>query len=541
VRAALAFAVALAACSSRSSSPAAASGSDAAAASAGPRLVVLVVIDQLPEWSFDKKATAATDGIARLLTGGRRYVSRYPYAATQTAPGHAALSTGAPPAVSGILANEWFHPDIGRVLRATEDPAGGPPSARWLEVDGNADTLARVHPGAKAVAVSLKDRSALLVLGHSGLAIWYDEACTCMRTTGDPPKWLADLASAHPIAPRLGDPWVASDPAKLAALSGSPDDAPGELSLEGWTASFPHDPKTATMKPPHAVLDTPLGNQIVLEAAIAAIGGEGLGKDDVPDYLAVSFSAYDYIGHAFGQDSWESWDGFLALDHQIGDLERALDAQVGAGRWAMVLTSDHGAVELPERREARGLPGARLSYDEVAAIAEKGADAAVRGGPWIASAFPPNVWLTATARALPDAQRGKVIDGAIAALRANPAIDRAERTADLAGHCDTGTDDDRALCLSLEPARAGEIIYDPAEGTVLYKPGWKDAVSHGSLHAYDREVPLVVLAPGVAPGVVSGTVSGLSVAPTIAALLGIPPPPAATAPSLYGQAPDTSR
>jgi hypothetical protein len=493
---------------------------------------VLVVIDQLPAWSFPAKAAAATDGIARVVAAGRHFTARYPYAATQTAPGHAALGTGAPPSVTGILANEWWHRDVGREMRAAEDPAGGS-SAAWLRVDGLADVLTRDHPGAKAVGVALKDRSAILSLGHAGLSVWYDDGCACfVSNAGDtPPPWLATLATEHPIEPRLADPWVAADPARLETLSGGPDDAPGELAIPGWTSTFPHD-LAATGAPARAVVDTPLGDEIVVEAAIAAIRGEQLGADAAPDYLVVSFSAHDYVGHAFGPDSWEAWDTWLALDRQIGDLLRVLDAEVGAGRWALVLTSDHGGPELPERREARGLPGARFAYEDVAATAQAAAVTVAGEGDWIASARYPTIYLTEAARALPDETRAALIDAAVAAVAAMPGIDRASPAAALEGDCAHRAGDDRALCLSLDPERSGEIVYDPAEGTVLHKADWVDAISHGSLHPYDREVPLVLVGPGVTPGDAADVVSPLQVAPTFALWLGVSPPSGATEPPL---------
>ncbi len=491
---------------------------------------MLVVVDQLPAWSFPAKLAASHDGFTRLARDGRRYLASYPYAATQTAPGHAALTTGAPPSVTGIFGNEWWDRAAGRELKATESADGGPPSAARLRVDGLADVLARARPRSRAIAIALKDRSALLSLGHAGLPIWYDDGCACLTTVGAAPAWLTALTVAHPIAPRL-TPWTPRDPEHLAALSGSPDDAPGELAIEGWGPTFPHDPQTAP-KPAKALTSMPLGNEILVEAAIAAIRGEHLGAHPAADLLIVSFSTHDYVGHAFGPDSWESWDTWLRLDAQLGDLMRALDTEVGAGGWTLLLTSDHGAPALPERRVAQGLPGRRIVYEDLAAIAEQAAATVAGPGHWIGAARFPTIYLTAAGQALPDANRAAVIDAIVAAIAAVPGIARADRTADRRGDCDRFTGDDRAICLSLDVERAGEVFYAPAAGTSLVKADWIDAVGHGSLNAYDREVPLLVLGPGIPAGTVSAPVSPLQVAPTLAALLGIPAPPAARAPPL---------
>ena len=495
------------------------------------RLVVLIVIDQLPMWAWGAKADAAEDGIARILREGRLWQASFPYAATQTAPGHATLGTGAPPSVHGIIGNEWWHRPLGREVKADEDPAvEGPTSPVALRVEGIADALVAQRPGARAAAVALKGRSARLSLGKAGLALWYDDACTCFAGSAAQP-WIAKLAEAMPIAPRVAQPWTASDPARLEKLSGGPDDAPGELAIPGWDATFPHSPND-TPNPAKAVIDTPLGNQIVVEAALAAITGERLGQDDQTDLLVVSFSAHDYVGHAFGPDSWEAWDAWLRLDRQIGHFLRALDAAVGAGRWTLVLTGDHGGPELPERVTARGGPGSRFSYDVVAGAAQAAAATVAGEGDWIASARVPYVYLTAAALALPAEQRDAMVAAVVAAVRGVAGIARVEPTADLTGGCDRREGDDRAICLSIDTERSGEVFYSPAPGTILHKADWIDAVAHGSLNAYDREVPLIVVARGVEPGVDATVVSPLQVAPTLAALLGITPPAAATEPSL---------
>jgi hypothetical protein len=494
-----------------------------------PRVVALVVIDQLGEASFEPKAAAATDGVARALHG-RRFIARYPYAATSTAPGHATFGTGAPPAVNGIIGNEFWDRDRDEIADATRGAKGVQSSAR-LRVDGIADMLLRAHADAHAVAVALKPRSALLSLGHRGLAVWYDADAMRMIANG-PAPWLDELAAAHPLADLVHATWQPIDPVLLAKLSGQPDDAPGELAVPGWTASFPH--RIADAKIPHkAIESTPFANDAVADAAIAAIAGEHLGDDDTPDLLIVSFSAYDYIGHAFGPDSWESWDAWLRLDAQIGAIERALDDACGTDGWTMILTSDHGAPGTPARRHAQGLPGQALAFEDVADAAERGAET-VAGAPpakgsWIAASRYPTVWLSKDALASP--LRDKLLDAAVAAVAALPGIARAARSDALAGHCDTRIGDDRAICLSLDPERSGEIVYLPTEGTIFAKRSDPDATDHGSTYDYDRDVPLLIVGHGVVP---SGTqppprarVSPLAIAPTLAALLGVSPPPAA--------------
>ena len=493
-------------------------------ASSPPRVVVLVVVDQLSEPAFAAKLTVATGGFAELARRGRRYVGVLPYAASATAPGHAALATGAPPSVTGIIGNEWWDRAAGREIKSVDDPAGGTSAAR-LRVDGIADVLTRTRPGSRGLAVALKDRSAILALGHAGEPTWYDEARGAMVGRGAPPRWLGPLAAPQAVAPRLDAVWTPAVPGSwLAAWSGGPDDG-AELAIPGWSARFPH--ASHTLAAPSAGLPvSPAGNRLVIDAALAALADLEL-DDDAPDYLVVSLSAHDYIVHAFGPDSWEAWDAFVRLDHDLGELVAALDARAGRGGWAMIVTSDHGGPSSPERLHAAGRPGARITFDDVDAVAEVAAAAALGPGPWIAAARPPYLYLEGRARALPAPSRARLIDAVVAAVRRAPGLEAAWPTAALSGECATRSGDERAFCLSIDLERAGEITYSPAEGTAVIKPSSPDTVTHGSVHLYDREVPVLLVVPGVAGGGRGPQVSTLQIAPTLARLLGVPPPPAA--------------
>lgn len=454
-----------------------------------PRLVVLLVLDQWPEWAFEAKRPALTGGFDRLLRDGEWHVGEYPSPATITAVGHTLLGTGEPPARSGILSNTWWHRDLDRELRATEAEDGAR-SARWVRVPGLGDAVAAGHHAGKAISISLKDRAAILPLGHAGTAIWYDHKQIGWAST-HPPAWLAAYNAEHPIAPRLHDVWTPLP--ETARLAGVPDDAPGEQgSEEGFGITFPHA-IDQTPEPASAIFAHPLGNQLVLELATAAVAHEQLGADDRPDLLVLSLSAHDYIAHGWGQESQEMWDATLRLDRQLGQFLADLDAKVGAGRWAMVVTSDHGASPMPE-----SLHGGRISYAQIKDAANRAAVAELGPGEWVVSGKYPTVYLSRAALAQKPRDLQIAITKIMYALRSFPGIERVERSADFMGHCETRTGDARGLCLMLDPERSGEILYLPASGWIL----WDDhivATGHGSWHAYDREVPVVLLPPGRTP------------------------------------------
>jgi hypothetical protein len=481
--------------------------------------VVLLIVDQWPEWSFEAKRPALTGGFDRLLREGEWHVGQHPSAATITAVGHALLGTGEPPYRSGILANEWWHRDLDKELKAIESE-DGTLSARWLRVPGLGDAIAAVKTGGKAVSISLKDRAAILPLGHAGTAIWYDPRRVAWTSTA-PPAWLAEWNAAHPIAAHLHDVWTPlPETPGLARVS---DDAPGEVGEKGLGPTFPHK-LDATRSPADAVFAAPLGNDLVLDTATAAIEREQLGADDKPDLLILSLSAHDYIGHGWGQESWEVWDAVLRLDRRLDRFLADLDAKVGAGRWAMIATSDHGASPMPE-----SLHGGRISYAQVQEAANRAAIAELGPGDWIANARYPNVYLSRAALAQKPRDLAVAMTKIVYALRSFPGLERVEKTAEFWGHCETRTGDAFLICITLDPERSGDIVYMPARGWVLEDSEEIVATGHGSLQPYDRLVPVIVLPPGrIAHPALAGPdqtpIEMARIATVLARWLGVPPP-----------------
>jgi hypothetical protein len=492
-----------------------------------PRLVVLLVVDQLPEWAFEAKRAALTGGFDRLLREGEWHAGQHPSGVTLTAPGHAMFGTGEPPYHSGIVANEWWHRDLDKQLKSIEDEDGSM-TTRWLRVPGLGDAIAAAKTGGKAVSVSLKDRAAILPLGHTGTAIWYDHKAVAWTSltsrAGAPaptPAWLAEWNASHPISAHLHDVWTPLP--ETPRLAGVPDDAPGEVGEKGFGPSFPHA-LDATRDPADAIFATPLGNELVLDTATAAIDREHLGADVHADLLVISLSAHDYIGHGWGHESWEAWDTALRLDRRIDKFLTDLDAKVGAGRWAMIVTSDHGASPMPE-----SLHGGRISFSQIKDAANRAAIAELGPGDWIASAKFPTLYLSRAALAQKPKDLAVALTKIVFALRSFPGIERVEKTADFWGHCETRTGDAFLLCVALDPERSGEILYIPARGWVLEAADERVATSHGSLQPYDRLVPIIMLPPGRVPhaalaGPDGATVQMVRVATILARWLGVTPP-----------------
>lgn len=514
-----------------------------------PRLVVLIVVDQLSTWAFERDRALYRGGLARLLREGAYARGELPYSNTFTAPGHAAIATGAPPSVHGVVGNAWYRRGEGAERPAEYEPDAPPfvvgpshdgelgadvtASPRALRVEGVADALRRATAGrARSVAISLKPRAAVFLGGQRpGVAVWYEPAAGGMTTSrafaDEAPRWLLDLARARPATRFFDRIWEPLDAGALARATGIPDDAAGEGRAHGLGPAFPHA-LAASERPGRAILHTPFADELVMDTARAAIPALGLGADDVPDLLAISFSAHDYAGHLWGPESWEALDLRLRLDAALGALFEELDAGLGRGGWAAVLTSDHGVTPVVERSQVAG--ARRIRTGEIARAVEAALAPRLGEGPWVARIASGNVYLAAAFADVAAGARQEALTAAAEAIGRIPGVAAAAPSDRLAGDCGARPPLLRAMCLAIVPGEAGELLVVPSTGSLI--TNYTTGSHHDAPFEDNRQVPILVLAPGLAPQV--GTGSLLQVAPTVAALLGVPAPRAATEPPLFG-------
>lgn len=481
-----------------------------------PALVLLLVIDQLARGRLD---ASLPGGLGRLLREGRVFAdATLTHAVTETCPGHAAISLGLEPGHAGIPGNEVFLDG-----RPTYCAAGASPAL--LRADALADWVRAA--GGRAVAISEKDRAAIVLGGRTpGLTVWLDPKVgfTAGRSGAEPP-WLSRFDAARGLAPfdasRFPERWThrTDDPRAL------PDDTAAEAGR--WSRTTPHPVRGATLaETVERLLRTPLADGLTLDVARAAVDAERLGRGAAPDLLAVSLSANDYIGHAYGPDSQEAAGALRALDGQVGEFLAFLEARVPRGRLLVVLTADHGVAPLPEVAQALGVsacrvPGGRVSGQALAErIATLAATACgLAAPPAVATdgdsafALAPEVWGTCRA------PRAEVLATVAAGLAREPGVVRAWTAADAAADPCAG-----ACALfrgSFDPERSGDwtVELDP----YCLMSSYAEGTSHGSPHAYDRAVPLVFWGAGVAPGKVRGLARTVDVAPTLADRLGLAP------------------
>ena len=489
-----------------------------------PRLVVLIVMDQLASWVLDTYLPILPkNSLLREVAENHVYhQAAFPYACTQTAPGHASLTTGVPPSIHGVAANALYDPKHGSrktvddkkhaVIRNPERFV----SPLMLQAPTVADALRQKHgPDARIVGISMKARSAVLAVGQKpNAAVFFDQVSRSMTTStyyqpnGRLPEWLRDFVKANPVESLL-QVWEPEQPAWLESHFG-PDTALGEM-----YPFFPHDPNDAP-DPYSAFSSLPESTEYLIAAAFAAVKGEDMGLDEIPDFLMLGISGTDIVGHIWGPTSWEYADNLVGTDRALGRFVKLLRSR---GPVAFVLTADHGIAALPEQAHSEGHDSGRLAHDAVVRHAEKAASAALGNGDWIEAYVPPLITYTAAGK-----QQRKALNRALSRempkLEGVRAVYDAHDGATLRG---SARDIERLVGASLPVDPPGDLY-------LVTEEGWFDALAqrggtnHGSPWPYDRQVPIMMWGTGIEPRTSNQVYSVLTVATTLAALLDVPAP-----------------
>jgi hypothetical protein len=530
------------------------------ARASAPKVTVTLVVDQLAGWIADERwpLLPADGGFARLRREGTWvHAATYDHAVTDTGPGHAAIYTGAPPRESGIWANEFIDLDQLDKPSAMRDPStrliasDGPrdlpgSSLRALRVPTLADQLRAAQPNAVIVTLSLKERAGMFGGGRKPTAsIWFDASVgrfvTSTAFASAFPPWAIKSAGPDTLRKLRDKVWEPLSQAWVAHAA-TADDQAGESDMPGWGVTFPHRLDTAH-DPGRAFRASPFADEVLLTLGLDAV--DALRTDEAPMLLAISLSSNDYVGHLWGPDSLESWDELRRLDAALAHFFDGLDARVGAGNWAAVLTGDHGVTTLPEAISPKTRPWCtqkkpdpwqrpcgpvwRVVPDELQPKLEAAAQRAVGEGRWIAGIADPYVYLTRAARALEGERAAKLRAAVVDTLKAEPPVAQVLDAQKVPASCPTGDSVDALACRSL-------VVGAPGDYYVLLKPGSffdPDYVvgfgtSHGSAYLYDRAVPILARWPGHIPAgrtVPKATIGTFS--RTASAILGISPPPAA--------------
>ncbi len=497
-----------------------------APASTTPSLVVVLVIDQMRTDYIDRGLPHFTGGLRRLASEGAWFRSAaYPYLNTITCAGHSTIGTGSLPYRHGMVLNAWWDRKAGRSMPCTSDstvrnigytgkPAGGD-SPRSLLAATLAETI-RDQSGGRTLAFSLKPRSTIPVVGRGATAVvWFDDQAGWTTSTAYTPKtlpWLDRYFSGHPIAADAGRTWERTlSPSEYQGE----DDGAGERSPQGWTRTFPHV-LAKTVSPFTAQWQrSPFADEYLGRLAANAISELELGRGKGIDFMSVSFSSLDLVGHLFGPASHEVQDVVLRLDRTIGALLDHLDKTVGRGRYVVALSADHGVGSLPEQSQNGGRQG---GPEALAAINDALVPFFGEGKYAVHSAYTDLYLAPGVGQKLE--ANPKAASAVLAALKALPAVAYAFFASEIAG-ADARTSSDpvrRAAALNYHPERSGDIIIAP-------KPGWMlsttSAATHGTFYAHDQKVPVIFYGAGVPPGTRDDPATPADIAPTLGALVGV--------------------
>lgn len=491
----------------------------AAVPEGAPRLVLLIAVDQMRADYLERFGPLLTGGLARLLGEGVVFTDAHHFhAATETAPGHATLATGAFPKRHGIIGNGWFDRETGDEAYCCGDPDHGV-SPRNLLVPTLGDLLKAAYPQSKVFSASGKDRAAILMGGHQADGAWWYSRATGSWVTstyyGDrdsQPEWLDDFNAESRLDALFGTAWAPLLPLEHTAAY---DIEPLDSGL--FANTFPHALGGYTVERSAfyaSIYRTPFLDGYLEDFAETLIEAEDLGADDVPDLLALSFSALDTVGHGFGPNAPETLDTILRLDRTIGELFDFIDEKIGMENVVVALSADHGVGIVPELVVRGGGQGGRFGAEQTLCLQRLLARLEERfdGGEFLLDTF----YLDDEAITAAGADRTAVEDEIIDAMGNCPLIAEVVRPAQL----DPADPLHELYLNSYYASRSGDLIAVPAPN-VLPTPFTAVIASHGSPYRYDTHVPLIIRRQDGAGRVVTERANTIDLAPSLATILGL--------------------
>ena len=496
-----------------------------------PQLVVVLVVDQMRAdylQTFDRHWHG---GFRTLLSEGLVFDNaRYPYLNTLTCAGHSTIGTGALPHTHGMVANAWWDRSARRMFGCTSDPEAadisyGRPaqignSGKAILVPTLADELRAQKPGARVVSLSLKARSAIGLAGHGGDAVvWFDDESGSFATSrafaAAPVPAVKAFIDAHPYEQENGSSWTLSAPADSYVMR---DAGVGERPPASWSGLFPH--RLAGRNGVDAQFfqlwqASPRSDAYLEGLAESLIDSLALGQRDTTDFLGISFSALDEVGHSFGPESREIEDVLRQLDVALQRLIAHLDAKVGRANYMLALSADHGVAPI-----ASAPLGGRIANEDVRERIDEtltGLFGELTLGSYVEAANFTDVYLAPGVF-----DRLKASHSAMAtleqSLKAIPGIEYVLRSDRLS---DNSSDPAvRSASLSYRADRSGDLILVPKK--FWYFSGRAGGgTTHGTLHDYDQHVPFILLGGTVRHGHSRTGVTPADIAPTLARFAGV--------------------
>ena len=523
-----------------------------------PKLVLQITVDQL-------RGDLPTRYYDRLGEGGFRYLwengivyrnAHHAHANTETIVGHATLATGAHPSGHGMVGNLWFDRETGFTTYNVEDS-----NYRLLTVGADVDAKSEIDPTqraarsegrspaailvstfsdelrsntggkAKAVGVSVKDRGAISMAGHAGTAYWFSKAggefVTSTYYLDRYPDWVTAFNAQKPAQQFANTSWTLMHD-KSTYLFGDTDDREWETNLPGFGRVFPHSYGDGTSRYFTTFLTlSPAGDKLVLDFAKQALVAEQLGADEITDYLSVSLSSTDYVGHVFGPSSLEAEDNILRVDRTIAELLSFIDQQVGLDNTLVVLSADHGGPDTPGYLNSLGIPAGYVkpdTWDSDAAIDRIKKRFGIKGD-LIEKYSHPYLYFSAEVKNN-DRIDQEILEAAVVdELSKFEGVSLAVSSTALRRGNLPDTHLYRSVVNNFHLKRSGDVF-------IVFEPNWfindfdglTVAATHGSPWQYDTYVPIVFAVAGLQAQTVDRKVHTVDIAPTLSLYLGIKAP-----------------
>lgn len=506
-----------------------------------PKLVVGIVVDQMRFDYLTRYWDHYGEGGFRRLVGegflGRNH--HFNYLPTKTAPGHASIYTGATPSVHGILGNEWYdkpsEAEVYCVDDATAEPVGtagpdGRKSPHRLLVTTLTDQLElHTQRRSKVVAISLKDRGSVLPAGHlADAAYWYEDHTGHWISSSyymdQLPQWVQAFNNSG-AANKYKIPWETLEPIGTYVESG-PDYNTYEDTFVGESSPvFPHDiPGLWDANGGYKMIRySPFGNSLTVDFALEALEEEELGMDPWTDFLSISFSSTDHVGHDYGVNSKEVQDTYIRLDRDLERLLRQLDRKVGEGNYTLFLSADHGAGQVSTYLADLKVPGSYFSFDAFRGELDEfitftyGVDALIK---YIINN---QIFLDHDLIRNLGLEPGEVQRKLADEILGYEGIETVYTASEM--HLGSAEDGLAALLRNgYNQKRSGDILYVTASGRTDYRTG----SDHGSPFNYDTHVPLILFGKGIRQGSLTRRTQITDIAPTLSVLLGIAFPSGST-------------
>ena len=500
-----------------------------------PKLVVGIVVDQMRyDFLYRYSEKYSSGGFKRLMNEGFNCRNNhYDYAPTVTAAGHAAIFTGSIPAINGIIGNEWFNQKTGKSVYCVEDSSvrtvgsdskAGLMSPKNLLVSTITDQLKIANNfESKTIGIALKDRGSILPAGHTAnAAYWFDSKNGAWITSSfymnDLPQWVKDFNSMKMPQKYMAEGWKTLLPIEKYTES-TADNQAYEAKLSGEkTATFPHELAAQSgVNLLEVIRTTPFGNTLTKDFALVAIQNENLGKSPKTDFLTISFSSPDYVGHAFGPNSIEVEDTYLRLDKDIEEILTSLDNSLGKGNYLVFLSADHGVADVPGFWQSQKLPAGVVDAAMSSREVKTALKTAFGEGEFIIAEDNSQLYLNANLM-----EEKKISYTQIYEIVRKTLLKR-DDVADVIDLHNLANSTLPVYQLSyvkngFNPRRSGDIM-------VVLNPSWfagrKQGTTHGSLYRYDTHVPLLFYGWKIKSGETTLRTNISDISPTVADLLNI--------------------